>query len=128
MLESGVKRHAGLLNPNYLRLPLCRHPPGVSLSDGSIIPGDLIIDASGRGSKAADWIAAAGYTAPELQVVNCGMSYTTATYEIYPEFLAKEGVTSWWLMQFHPYTTSSLILPIEGGRRWQVGRGRGTGV
>jgi len=94
---------------------------GVTLSDGSIVPGDLIIDASGRGSKAADWIAAAGYTAPELQVVNCETRYTTATYELDPDFLAKAAPTiAWSVAQFYPYTRSATILPIEGGKRWQM--------
>jgi hypothetical protein len=94
------------------------------LSDGSLIPGDLVIDASGRGSKAADWIAAAGYAAPEVQVVNCETVYVTATYELDEDYLAKEAPTnSWWIMQFYPYTSSALILPVEGKRRWQVGNG-----
>ena len=96
-------------------------PPGVTLSDGSTIPGDLIIDASGRGSKAADWIAAAGYTAPELQVVNCETKYTTGVYELDPEFLAKEApVVSWWAMEMYPSTRTAIWMPIEGGKRWTV--------
>ena len=97
-------------------------PSGVSLSDGSTLPGDLIIDASGRGSKAADWIAAAGYTAPELQVVNCETWYTTAVYELDQEFVAKEApVVSWWALETYPSTRTALVFPIEGGKRWQVG-------
>ena len=99
----------------------------MALSDGSMIPGDLIIDASGRGSKAADWIAAAGYTAPELQVVNSETRYTTAVYELDPEFVAKEApVVSWWAMEMYPSIRTAVFLPIEGGNRWQVGSYIGT--
>jgi hypothetical protein len=103
-------------------LTLTPHPPGVILSDGSLIAGDLVIDASGRGSKAAEWIAAAGYAAPEVQVVNCESRYTTALYELDEDYLAKVAPTNqWWIMQFYPYTSSAAILPVEG-KRWQVRR------
>ncbi len=42
---------------------------------------DLIIDATGRGSKAGEWLTGMGYTAPEETVVNSYVGYATRWYE-----------------------------------------------
>jgi 2-polyprenyl-6-methoxyphenol hydroxylase-like FAD-dependent oxidoreductase len=41
---------------------------------------DLVVDAMGRGSPTHKWLAALGYTAPEEEVVNVGVTYTTRLY------------------------------------------------
>jgi 2-polyprenyl-6-methoxyphenol hydroxylase-like FAD-dependent oxidoreductase len=38
------------------------------------------VDATGRGSPTPKWLAALGYTAPEEEVVNVGVTYTTRLY------------------------------------------------
>jgi hypothetical protein len=43
---------------------------------------DLVVDASGRGSRAPEWLEAAGYAAPEVTTVSAGTVYLTATYKI----------------------------------------------
>jgi 2-polyprenyl-6-methoxyphenol hydroxylase-like FAD-dependent oxidoreductase len=46
------------------------------------LKADLVVDASGRGSKAPDWLQALGYDAPSETVVNSYLGYATRWYEI----------------------------------------------
>lgn len=46
------------------------------------IDADLIVDASGRTSKAPEWLKALGYIAPPRKVVNSYLGYATRWYEI----------------------------------------------
>jgi 2-polyprenyl-6-methoxyphenol hydroxylase-like FAD-dependent oxidoreductase len=55
-------------------------PPGVTLSDGSQVPADLVVDCSGRQSQMPQWLAAAGLTIPREAEVN-----------------ANQGYASWWV-------------------------------
>jgi 2-polyprenyl-6-methoxyphenol hydroxylase-like FAD-dependent oxidoreductase len=42
------------------------------------IQADLVVDASGRGSRSSRWLAEIGYTVPPDRVVDGGFAYTTA--------------------------------------------------
>jgi hypothetical protein len=61
-------------------------PAGAPPSSASPVEvrGDLVVDASGRGSKAPEWLAAAGFSAPETTTVSAGTVYLTATYRVPP--------------------------------------------
>jgi 2-polyprenyl-6-methoxyphenol hydroxylase-like FAD-dependent oxidoreductase len=52
---------------------------------GAIVPetlaADLVVDCSGRGSAAADWLADLGYPRPETTVVNSHLGYATRWYK-----------------------------------------------
>lgn len=52
---------------------------GVLTSDGKV-DADLVVDASGRSSKLAAWLAEAGITAPEPEVVDSRTGYATRLY------------------------------------------------
>lgn len=45
------------------------------------LSADLVIDASGRGSKASEWLAGMGFAAPQESVVNSYVGYATRWYE-----------------------------------------------
>jgi flavin-dependent dehydrogenase len=45
------------------------------------LSADLIVDASGRNSKAPEWLTALGYEAPEETAVNAFIGYSTRIYE-----------------------------------------------
>lgn len=45
------------------------------------LSADLVVDASGRGSKAPDWLTALGYDAPPETAVNAYIGYATRIYE-----------------------------------------------
>ncbi len=50
---------------------------GVRLRDGSLVEADMVIDCSGRRSKATQWIGSAGYEAPVEVKANAFMGYAT---------------------------------------------------
>jgi 2-polyprenyl-6-methoxyphenol hydroxylase-like FAD-dependent oxidoreductase len=79
---------------------------------------DLVVDASGRGSKAPQWLKALGYMPPKETVINAFLGYASRAYN------CPSGFQSDWkgrLVQAAPpyQTRSGLIFPIEGNR-WMV--------
>lgn len=57
-----------------------QHRPTVRLESGEEDSFDLLVDASGRGSKMRRWMADAGYPAPPIDRVEVNVSYTSARY------------------------------------------------
>ena len=53
---------------------------------GTYLDADLVIDASGRGSRAPRWLEQLGYPAPEEDVVRMDLVYTTCDFEAPLEF------------------------------------------
>jgi len=72
------------------------HVTGLSLRDGVVdgvqtrdhgrIDADLVVDASGRSSKLPAWLAAAGITSPEPEVVDSRTGYATRIYTAPEDF------------------------------------------
>ncbi|HZU34928.1 MAG TPA: FAD-dependent monooxygenase [Gemmataceae bacterium] len=85
---------------------------------------DLVVDASGRGSHAPQWLGALGYSAPEETVVNSCLGYASRVYQV-PD-CPPEGWKALYLQSKAPSgTRSGLLLEVEG-KRWMVtlsGRG-----
>jgi 2-polyprenyl-6-methoxyphenol hydroxylase-like FAD-dependent oxidoreductase len=44
------------------------------------VPADLVVDASGAGTKSPAWLSMLGYAAPEEETVRVGLGYTTRLY------------------------------------------------
>ncbi|MBZ0304078.1 MAG: FAD-dependent monooxygenase, partial [Anaerolineae bacterium] len=44
------------------------------------LPADLVVDASGRGSKAMSWLEKAGYARPQTHTIDAKLGYTTRWY------------------------------------------------
>jgi 2-polyprenyl-6-methoxyphenol hydroxylase-like FAD-dependent oxidoreductase len=82
------------------------------------LAADLVLEASGRGSKAPQWLASLGYTPPRETVVNAFPGYTTRLYQRPTRF--RDG---WKTMNIIPTPPDSprggVIVPLEGNR-WQV--------
>ncbi|MEU5903166.1 FAD-dependent oxidoreductase [Micromonospora sp. NPDC047527] len=53
---------------------------------------DLVVDATGRGSRTPAWLAELGYRRPDEDRVKVGLAYTTRHYRLRPEMF--EGVQS----------------------------------
>ncbi|WP_369363869.1 NAD(P)/FAD-dependent oxidoreductase [Streptomyces sp. CG4] len=81
------------------------------------LEADLVVDATGRGSRAPAWLEGLGYPVPEETVVDAGCAYATCVFERPP------GHTADWkciLLQSTPEEPRSGILnPIENDR-WMV--------
>lgn len=79
---------------------------------------DLVVDASGRGSKAPQWLKALGYQPPVETVVDASPGYASRIYEIPSGFQADwKGV---YIQASPPFRNRGGVLyPIEGNR-WIV--------
>lgn len=53
---------------------------GVRTKDGDVVDADLVIDATGRKTAAADWLADAGVPAPGRTSESCDITYYTRFY------------------------------------------------
>ena len=79
---------------------------------------DLVVDASGRNSRAGDWLVEIGCPRPEEKVVNSFLGYASRIYRIPQGFRADwSGV----FLQASPpdQPRTGILLPIEGDR-WMV--------
>jgi 2-polyprenyl-6-methoxyphenol hydroxylase-like FAD-dependent oxidoreductase len=82
------------------------------------IPAEIVVDASGRHSKAPAWLAAHGYQPPEEWQIDSHAGYATRLYEI-PEDFAEEWKALYVLLDPETGTRGGLLLPVEGNR-WHV--------
>jgi 2-polyprenyl-6-methoxyphenol hydroxylase-like FAD-dependent oxidoreductase len=100
------------------------HPRGAADTDSGSetrlqeLEADLVVDASGRGSRAPEWLQSLGYPAPRQTVVNPFLGYASRQYEPPPGF--KTDWRALFLQARAPQTTrSGGLFPIEDGR-WIV--------
>jgi ribulose 1,5-bisphosphate synthetase/thiazole synthase len=61
-------------------------------SAGEIVHADLVVDATGRGSRMPSWLEELGYAAPPEERVKIGMGYTTRYYRRRPDQLPGKKV------------------------------------
>jgi len=103
--------------------PRRRHVAGVRLrrrgdSAEARLLADLVVDASGRSSRAPQWLAELGYTPPRETIINPFTGYTTRIYRRSTNF-----DQNWQLLRVRRTppdgTRGGLISPIEGNR-WYV--------
>jgi hypothetical protein len=47
-----------------------------------VLGADLVVDATGRGSRTPAWLDALGYARPEREQVRIGLGYATGTYRL----------------------------------------------
>jgi 2-polyprenyl-6-methoxyphenol hydroxylase-like FAD-dependent oxidoreductase len=66
------------------------HVTGVRLASGEVLEGDLVVDASGRGTHARQWLAAIGARPCPEQHQEVGFSYLTRWYRLKDEASAPE--------------------------------------
>ncbi len=81
------------------------------------LPADLVVDATGRTSRAAEWLQALGYEPPEDQVVDARTAYATCV------FAPPIGHSADWrcmLLQPAPDAPRQGIINLIEGGRWMV--------
>jgi 2-polyprenyl-6-methoxyphenol hydroxylase-like FAD-dependent oxidoreductase len=88
---------------------------GVWLRSGEAIAADLVVDATGRGSRAPAWLAALGYPAPPETLVDPLLGYASRFYAIPDGF--DPGWKALYLQADPPATRrTGGLFPQEGGR------------
>jgi len=81
----------------------------------STLVADVVVDATGRGSRSPQWLAHAGFPAPEEEVVECQASYATRHYRLEPGQLG--GIKSV-LVAPTPGVLRGAVLAQQEGGRW----------
>jgi 2-polyprenyl-6-methoxyphenol hydroxylase-like FAD-dependent oxidoreductase len=97
---------------------------GVDLRPRGAAPGepterlgaDLMVDASGRRSRAPEWLAAAGYERPVETVVDAGVATASRMYRRAPRDTVA-GHRAVWIQARAPHTRrTGVMLPVEDDR------------
>ena len=82
--------------------------------DSEDMTADLVVDATGRGSRAATWLTDLGYQAPAEDRVEIGVGYTTRHYRLRPDALDGDAMV---LSAPTPaIPRGGALAAIEGGR------------
>lgn len=89
---------------------------GVVLRSGETIDADLVVDATGRGSHAPEWLAALGYPTPPVTLVDPLLGYASRQYAIPPGF--SPGWKGLYLQADPPATRRTGGLFPLGDGRW----------
>jgi 2-polyprenyl-6-methoxyphenol hydroxylase-like FAD-dependent oxidoreductase len=82
-----------------------------------VLGADLVVDATGRGSRTPSWLRALGYAPPETEQVRVGLGYATRTYRLPPDALDGDLGVLDATTPGHP--RGGALLRLEGGR-WMV--------
>jgi 2-polyprenyl-6-methoxyphenol hydroxylase-like FAD-dependent oxidoreductase len=89
-------------------------------ADGSaeeVLGADLVVDATGRGSRTPAWLDALGYPRPEREQVRIGLGYATRTYRVPAAALDGDLAVLQAATPQHPRTGA--IQALEGDR-WML--------
>jgi len=85
----------------------------VQLDDGSTLEADLVVDASGRGSRLPHWLADLGVPVPAARTVDARVGYATRIYRDGPPALA--GCAGIVIAATPERPVGALALPAENG-------------
>ncbi|GAA0608757.1 FAD-dependent monooxygenase [Sporichthya brevicatena] len=87
---------------------------GATLQGGETLTADLVVDATGRNSKATDWLADFGFPAPATKELRSYVGYATATVRL-PDGVFPPGVVG---ILSHPHPGAlrgSAVVPCDNG-------------
>lgn len=79
---------------------------------------DLVVDASGRGSRSPEWLAELGYASPAVEHVRIDLGYTTRTFERRPGDL--DGDLGAIIAPKPPHSLRVGFMLAMEGNRWMV--------
>ncbi|KIZ02343.1 monooxygenase FAD-binding protein [Monoraphidium neglectum] len=90
---------------------------GVTLAGGGgVVGADLVVDCSGRNSRVADWLGAAGWEAPPVSVVDAGVGYVSRHVRLTLEAQRRlEGIELIAGLPLYPNPQFALMQRMEGG-------------
>jgi 2-polyprenyl-6-methoxyphenol hydroxylase-like FAD-dependent oxidoreductase len=82
-----------------------------------VLGAELVVDATGRGSRTPVWLEALGYAPPAREQVRIGLGYATRTYRLPPDALHGDLGVVQAATPEHP--RSGVLLRLEGDR-WML--------
>ncbi len=85
---------------------------------GQALPSDLVVDATGRGSRSPQWLEELGYEKPVEDVVQVGLGYTTRFFRRKPTDL--NGDTTVVVIPPTPKRKRGGVMLAQEGDRWTV--------
>lgn len=86
--------------------------------DETVLHADLVVDASGRGSRSPAWLEALGYPRPPEDVIEVGVGYTSRLYRRRPDDLGGDrGIV---VLPRPPHETRTGVMVAVEGDRWLV--------
>jgi 2-polyprenyl-6-methoxyphenol hydroxylase-like FAD-dependent oxidoreductase len=90
---------------------------GVTLADGCDLASELVVDCSGRGSQASQWLESLGYERPPVSQVKIDMGYATRLLRRTPDHPQHTALIS--IATPPDLQRMAVMFPIEGDR-WIV--------
>jgi 2-polyprenyl-6-methoxyphenol hydroxylase-like FAD-dependent oxidoreductase len=90
---------------------------GVRLADGEEVEADLVVDASGRGTRSPRWLADAGFGQPATERVGVDITYTAVQLPRRPGDV--DGAAFAVVQNTARLARLGVVLPMEGDR-WHV--------
>ncbi|GBD32126.1 Putative epoxidase LasC [bacterium HR33] len=82
-----------------------------------VLEADLVVDASGRGSRAPKWLADMGYTPPAEERVTVNLAGVTRLYRRRPEHLNGAKVV---IITLSPTLKRGAVMLAQEGERWTL--------
>ncbi|MET9675634.1 FAD-dependent monooxygenase [Streptomyces sp. NPDC006482] len=79
-----------------------------------VLEADLVVDASGRSTKAADWLAAIGAEAPGEETIDTGLAYGTRVYRAPAQPLDSDAV-GYFIVPDPDQQYCGVVLPVGDG-------------
>jgi 2-polyprenyl-6-methoxyphenol hydroxylase-like FAD-dependent oxidoreductase len=67
---------------------------GVLLDSGEIVPADLVVDATGRGTRLPVWLEKWGYERPAEETVDVGIAYASHQFHVPDGLLAEKVIVA----------------------------------
>jgi flavin-dependent dehydrogenase len=84
---------------------------------GEVVPADLVVDASGRGSHSPQWLEALGYRKPQEDRVEIALGYTTRFFRRRPQDLNGDSGA---VIPPTPHGKQGGVMLVQEGNRWTV--------
>ncbi|MFY0575882.1 NAD(P)/FAD-dependent oxidoreductase [Cystobacter fuscus] len=89
---------------------------GASTDAEQVLEADLVVDASGRGSHAPQWLQALGRALPPEQLIRPGLAYATRWYRV-PHDRHVERLGDWVIIGTSPeFPAGPTAAPCAGWR------------
>ncbi|MFE7775016.1 FAD-dependent oxidoreductase [Streptomyces sp. NPDC057445] len=88
--------------------------PETGREEPRTLEADLVVDASGRGSRAAQWLSAIGAEAPDEETIDTGLAYASRVYRDKGEDLGTHSL-GYFVVPNPSQVYGGVVLPLEDG-------------